>query len=310
MKALLVFSSVAVLALSTSVSAFLEKPAERSHHSAAANAKAGDRIHPGNAAEAGESCAGINFTRSLQYGAAERNVLDVAHSQFDDHSLPRPVVLFVAGESFTEPAASGGIAALLDQAMCLAARNNLVAVRMSYRLAPAHPWPAGARDVAAAVSWVRDNVDLFRGDRNAIVAIGYSVGAFHLASSLAHQELRVQNSVLAGVVLVSGLYRIGTHSSAAVKAYIGNDPRNYPGRSIFPGILFVNTPVLLAWSVHDPDHVLSESEELNRLICEARRGFCPRTAILQSQGSLTTVLDLLGEPILSLVREIEARGLP
>ena len=194
---------------------------------------------------------------------------------------------------------------------CVSLRNNdLVAVKMSYRLAPKYHWPAAAQDVAAAISWIKENIDLFGGDRNEVIAVGYSVGAFHLASSLAHPELRVENSALAGVVLISGLYRIGTHSSAPVKAYIGNDPAKYKERSIFPGILFTQSPILLAWSDKDIGHVVTESEELKSLICEARRGACPQHALLPSGGSLASVLEVLGEPIKSLISQIEARGLP
>ena len=255
------------------------------------------------------NCPDVSFARNLRYGPAEQNVLDVANAAATA-SHPRPVLLFVVGESFTEPAGSGASGALLAQAMCLAVRNNLVAVKMSYRLAPKHQWPAAAQDVAAAVSWIRDNADLFGGDRNQIIAIGYSVGAFHLASSLAHPELRVAHANLAGIVLLSGLYRIGTHSSPAVKAYIGNDPAKYKSRSIFPGILFANDPLLLAWSVQDSRQVVTESEELKALMCEARRGICPRHAVLQGGGSMVSVIDLLGEPVQSLIRQIEARGLP
>lgn len=256
------------------------------------------------------SCADVSFERNLRYGPAERNVLDVARKTDADNSRRRPVLLIVAGESFSEPAGSGASGALLAQAMCFAARHDLIAVKMSYRLAPKHRWPAAAQDVAAAVSWIKDNIDLFGGNRNEIVAIGYSVGAFHLASSLAHPELRIQNSGLAGVVLVSGLYRVGTHSSAQVKDYLGNDPAKFRKRSIFPGILFVESPILLAWSDKDIERVVRESEELKSLICEARRGACPQQALLQSGGSLASLIDVLGAPVQSLISQIEARGLP
>jgi len=262
-----------------------------------------------NEDRADNSCANSSFERNFRYGPAEPNVLDIVRTGGADSSRRHPVLLFVVGESFTEPAGSAASGAL-DQAMCLAAKNNLVAVRMSYRLAPKHHWPAAAQDVAAAVSWIKDNIDLFGGDRNEVIAVGYSVGAFHLASSLAHRELRVQNSALAGVVLISGLYRIGTHSSAPVKAYIGDDPAKYKERSIFPGILFTESPILLAWSEKDTDHVVTESEELKSLMCEARRGACPQHALLPSGGSLASVIEVLGEPIQSLISQIEARGLP
>src|SRR5690348_4388091 len=114
-----------------------------------------------------DACAGVSLSRSLKYGESERNVLDVATTA-DKGSAPRPVLLFVAGERFAEgddPGAADG--ALRDQAMCLAARSGTVGVTMSYRLAPADPWPAGARDVAAATSWIHQNIDLFGGDAQA-----------------------------------------------------------------------------------------------------------------------------------------------
>lgn len=256
------------------------------------------------------SCADALVERNLRYGPTELNVLDIVRKRSANSSRRHPVLLFVVGESFIDQAGAADSAALLEQAMCIAARNDLVAVRMSYRLAPKHHWPAAAQDVAAAVSWIKDNIDLFGGDRNEVIAVGYSVGAFHLASSLAHPELRVQNSVLAGVVLISGLYRVGTHSSAPVKSYIGDDPSKYKERSIFPGILFTESPMLLAWSVKDVGHVVTESEELKSLICEARRGACPQQALLPSGGSIASILEVLGDPIQSLISQIEARGLP
>jgi acetyl esterase/lipase len=265
---------------------------------------------PINADSTPYSCANATFERNFRYGPDEPNVLDIVRKEGFDSSQRRPVLLFVVGESFTESAGPAAYGALLDQAMCLAASNDLVAVRMSYRLAPNHHWPAAAQDVAAAISWIKENIDLFGGDRNEVIAVGYSVGAFHVASSLAHPELRVRNSVLAGVVLVSGLYRIGTHSSAAVKAYIGDDPAKYKERSIFPGILFTESPILLAWSDKDVGHVVTESEELKSLICEARRGACPQHALLPSGGSIASILEVLGEPMKSLISQIEARGLP
>lgn len=276
----------------------------------ARSAATANDLAQGRGAAARAECADVVLTTGLRYGEAELNVLDVASAAGTAVSHPRPVLLFVANESFTEPAGSGRAGPLLDQAMCLAARNNLVAVKLSHRLAPKHKWPAAAQDVAAAVAWITENIDLFGGDRNQIIAIGYAVGAFHLASSLAHPELRMAHANLAGIVLLSGLYRVGTHSSEAVKAYIGNDPATYRHRSIFPGILFANDPLLLAWSMRDSRHVVAESEELNALICEARRGICPRHAVLAGDGSTAALIDVLGEPVQSLIRQIEARGLP
>lgn len=109
-----------------------------------------------------------------------------------------------------------------DAAMCFAARHGMVGVRMSYRLAPANPWPAGTRDVAAATSWLHQNVDLFGGNRDEIVAVGYCVGAFHLASLLAHPEFQIADSDVDAAVLVSGIYRASADANAQEKSYFGD----------------------------------------------------------------------------------------
>src|ERR1700744_894999 len=62
------------------------------------------------------SCAHVAFTRGLQYGETDLNVLDVATGEAQPAS-PRPVLLFVAGESFSGESAAPDIAGpLQDQA--------------------------------------------------------------------------------------------------------------------------------------------------------------------------------------------------
>lgn len=260
-------------------------------------------------------CERVSFTRNLKYGDSDLNVLDVATADVRDTS-PRPVLLFVAGESFAgdsgTPDAAG---ALQDAAMCFAARNGMVGVKATYRPAPANPWPAGARDVAAATSWIHQNIDLFGGSRDEIVAIGYSVGAFHVASLLAHPEFQQHDSDVAAVVLVSGIYHSSADASATEKSYFGADPSKYDERSVFPGILNVETPILLAWSALDPPRLVAQGEKLKELLCNSA-AHCPRTKVLRSRDGLPSVFGLdgsgegLAEPTLALVRQIEARGLP
>src|SRR5258705_9535800 len=147
-----------------------------------------------------QSCERVSFSRSLKYGEDDLNVLDVATVTSQDSPQPasRPVLLFVAGESFAGESGAPDIAGTLqDAAVCFAARHGMVGVKMTYRLAPANPWPAGARDVAAAASWVRQNIDLFGGNPEEIVAVGYSVGAFHVASFLGHPEFQARDSNVA-----------------------------------------------------------------------------------------------------------------
>jgi len=267
------------------------------------------------APDASKSCEGVTFSRNLKYRDNDQTVLDVATADVQA-AVTRPVLLFVAGETF---AGENGIpdftGPLQDAAMCFAARNGMVGVRMAYQLAPANPWPGGARDVATAISWIRDNIDLFQGNPQQIVAIGYSVGASHVASYLAHPELQVRGHGVAGVVLVSGIYRADPDASDAEKAYFGDDASKYEERSAFPGIAHVEMPVLLAWSVLDPPRLVVQGEKLKQFLCSVP-AHCPRTRLLESRDGLSSVFtpDIssggLAESTLELVRVIEARGLP
>ncbi|HWX56896.1 alpha/beta hydrolase [Bradyrhizobium sp.] len=258
------------------------------------------------------ACAGVTLSRGVKYGDSERNVLDVA-TAVDKAQGPRPVLLFVAGESFADDGGATA-AALRDQALCLAAQNGLVSVTMTYRLAPADPWPAGARDVAAAISWIHQNIDLFGGDTQAIVAVGYSVGAFHLASLLAHKELQNTDSNIAGAILISGIYRSDHDANDGERSYFGTDANKYDARSAFPGILQVDAPIVLAWSSADPAPLVAQSEKLKQWLCNA--GHCPRTAVLTSRFSAEAVfgLDSAGESLAGrtqqLISQIQTRGLP
>jgi acetyl esterase/lipase len=259
-----------------------------------------------------DACAGLSLTRGLKYGDSEQNYIDVATSG-KAGSPQRPVLLFVAGESFTNDGTSGD-RTIRDQAMCLAAKNGLVGVAMSYRRAPANLWPAGAKDVAAALSWIHRNVDLYNGDRHEIVVVGYAVGAFHVASFLAHKEFQDVDSNVAGVVLVSGIYRPGPDSGAGERTYLDIDASKYDTRSPLPGLTAVQVPIVLAWSTADPPRLVTQGEKLNDFLCSA--GHCPRTVVLTSHDSPASIFETngakasLADKTRQLISQVEARGLP
>jgi len=97
--------------------------------------------------------ADVSVTSDERYGPHERQRLDVFRPRL---GARLPVLLFVHGGGF-----AGGDKALPGTPFhgnvgIWAARHGLLGVVMTYRLAPGHPWPAGAEDVGAAVRWVRD----------------------------------------------------------------------------------------------------------------------------------------------------------
>jgi acetyl esterase/lipase len=260
-----------------------------------------------------ETCKDVSFTRNVKYGDSDQNVLDVAIAG-NAPGESRPVLLFVAGQHFTSDGAPPTPDPMEDEAMCLAAHHGMVGVKVNYRLAPANPWPAGARDVSAAISWVHQNADLFKGDAEAIIAVGWSVGAFHLASYLAHPEFQEADNYVAGTVLVSGIYRPDTEIGDGAKSYFGADSSKYDERSAFPGILKIEDPIVLAWSTADPPHLVAQAETLKDRLCHA--GHCPRIAVLKDRDSPASIfgLDGTGESLADrtqqLLSQVQARGLP
>ncbi|HTC97628.1 MAG TPA: alpha/beta hydrolase fold domain-containing protein [Bradyrhizobium sp.] len=267
-----------------------------------------DNAAPNDAA----SCDGVTFTRNLKYGDHQLNVLDVATAQ--TAGAKRPVIVFVAGDSFSSDGKTSVASPLVEQAMCFAGHNGLVAFSMSYRLAPAAPWPAGARDVAAAISWVHENADLFGGNKDEIIPVGYAAGAFHLASFLAHSEFQESDSRIAGAVLVSGIYRPDSDPSEGEKSYFGSDTSKYDGESALSGLTKIDVPLVVAWSSADAKRFIVQGEKLKDILCGA--GHCPRSALLSKASSPASVFDLDGtsadlhDRLRQLIGQIDARGLP
>jgi len=260
-----------------------------------------------------ETCKNVTFTRNVKYGDSDQNVLNVATTE-NATGEARPVLTFVAGQSFASDGDPPAANQIDDEALCLAARHGMVGVKVNYRLAPANAWPAGAKDVSAEISWVHQNADLFKGDARAIIAVGWSVGAFHLATYLAHKEFQEADNYIAGTVLVSGIYRADAEIGEAAKSYFGTDASKYDERSAFPGILKIEDPIVLAWSTDDPPHLVAQAASLKDKLCGA--GHCPRIAVLKERDSPASVFgldgtgDSLAERTRQLLSQIEARGLP
>ena len=85
--------------------------------------KAGLVEETNSSAHSGDDvCSGLSLSRGLEYTESSQNLLNVATGD-QKGATPRPVLLFVAGESFTEEGTPADWA-MRDRAMCLAARNG------------------------------------------------------------------------------------------------------------------------------------------------------------------------------------------
>src|SRR5262249_17050898 len=92
---------------------------------------------------------------------------------------PTPCVVFVHGGGW----AGGDPSQAAGNGMHFA-RRGIATVSISYRLAPAHRFPACLDDVRPRLRWVRAHADEFGVDPERLVLMGLSAGA-HLAM-LAH----------------------------------------------------------------------------------------------------------------------------
>ncbi len=183
-----------------------------------------------------EPYAGVTIARDEKYGADPRNRLDVFRPAKAE-ATARPILIFVHGGAFTGGDKHPPGNPFYDNIMLWAVANGMVGVNITYRLAPEHPYPAGAEDVAMAVQWTLENANRFGGDPRRIFLMGHSAGATHVATYVAHPEFnKVKGGGLAGAILVSGLYELTPDTDGPPqRAYFGGDMAKWPERSSLSG---------------------------------------------------------------------------
>jgi acetyl esterase/lipase len=212
-----------------------------------------------------EPYAWLEVARDLKYGSHERHALDVFTTR--DARQGKPVVVFVHGGGFARGAKRTEGTPFYDNIGLWAVGQKLVGVTMNYRLAPESTWPSGIEDLTAAVAWLKANVARFGGDPNKIVLWGHSAGAAHVADYVANAAKRGVDAGIAGAVLTSGFYDLGTEVSVW-KVYYGEDVATYAERSSLPGLVATGVPLLVTDAELDPDLFRTETDKL----VAARRG--------------------------------------
>ncbi len=196
--------------------------------------------------------AGIACRKDIAYGPHARQVLDVFTPQA---ASSRPVVAFVHGGAFVrgQKDMSDGI---YSNVLWYFARHGFVGVNIEYRHAPEAPYPAGAADVSAAVSWIGSNIAAFGGDPSRIVLIGHSAGGTHVAGYMLDPGVgQTPDAGVKGMVLISGRLRADTRrenpNAANVAAYFGPDPGLFDARSPVTHAARCAVPVFIAIAEHE-----------------------------------------------------------
>jgi len=231
--------------------------------------------------------------RDCAYGPHERHRLDL-FIPVAPAARPRPVLVFVHGGGFVAGDKGGPDDAFFNNIGSWAADQGFVAVTLTYRLAPAAPWPAGIEDLERAMAWLQAQLPAHGGDPAHIVLMGQSAGAVHVAGYIASRGSR-RPSQIAAAVMVSGLYDLTTLAhSPREHAYFGTDASRFVEQSPLPGLLRSELPCLYVVAELDPPSFQAQAAQLVRDHLAAR-GQWPRMQYLSGHNHLSTVMQI-GSP--------------
>jgi acetyl esterase/lipase len=247
------------------------------------------------------------ISRDLTYGAHERHRLDVFSTAGRREA---PVLVFVHGGGFVMGDKRAPGLPFYDNIGEFSVTSGFVGVTMTYRLAPAHPWPAGSEDVAAAVRWLRANITAHGGDPQRIFLIGQSAGAVHVAGYVTSPSLHEGGDIgVAGAMLISGSYDVARADANQFHlAYYGNEPEKWAAASTLGGLVATAVPLLFSVSEFDGADFQTQAALLTAAFTQTRKRF-PRMHWLAGHNHLSPVLavgssvDTLGP----LIREFIAR---
>lgn len=252
------------------------------------------------------------ITRDCTYGPDERHRLDV-FTCAARRNAPAPVLVFVHGGGFVMGDKRTPDTPFYDNVGDFAVRAGLVGVTMTYRLAPANPWPAGTEDVAQALKWLRANVAEYGGDPERIFLMGQSAGAVHVAGYVAHANFqREEWSSVAGALLISGIYDVAAAEANPFHiAYYGEDRSAWPACSTLEGLVHTALPLFFSVSEFDAADFQKQAAQLVGEYAWARGEF-PRMHWLAGHNHLSPVLaigspgETLGPRVLDFVQAASA----
>lgn len=126
---------------------------------------------------------GVRFEQDIAYGTDPRNLLDLCTSGTVQPGDKRDILVFLHGGGFVRGDKKLPDSPYHDNVALWVARNGMIGVNMTYRLAPEHMYPSGIEDVAAVVQWLHQNAESYEGDADRIFLFGSSAGAIHIAYS-------------------------------------------------------------------------------------------------------------------------------
>ena len=255
------------------------------------------------ALHAGASFNGLSITRDVAYGPHERHVLDVVRSMITVGA--RPVVVFVHGGGFRLGQKSAPDLFYYDNVMRWVAANDMVGVNINYRLGPEFQWPSGIEDLSRVINWLQQNIVDYGGDPEEVFFWGHSAGAAHVGDYLADRTGKGESHGIAGAILTSGFYELGSEVSIW-NAYYGDDVSTYPERSALERLAAADLPLFINDAELDAETFQPESRKL----VDARRAagtpveylHLPAHSHISELYAVGTDDKSLSDPVLSFIR--------
>ncbi|MBI3244919.1 MAG: alpha/beta hydrolase [Deltaproteobacteria bacterium] len=252
---------------------------------------------------------GVHVIPDLSYGPEDRQKLDLYRPEGKSGV---PMVVFLHGGAYVRGERNINTEVYANVATYFA-RQGLLGVNATYRLAPSAQWPAAAEDVGALVKWLKTNGSIYGGDAQRIYLIGHSAGATHVATYAYIGSLQpTEGPGIAGIVLMSGRYRIDPKpddpSLTNVQAYFGTDTAQYTARSPINHVKNAAVlPTFLVIAEYDSPDLDVQGVLLFAALCERDR-VCPRFTRMERHNHLSMVYqfntddDALGREILEFIR--------
>ena len=188
----------------------------------------------------------ISAKKDIPYGSHGMQLLDVHLADGGGDDLTS--VLFFHGGGFVGGHKNVAGDILYGNVATYFAKHGMIGVNATYRLAPDHPWPAGADDAGAAPSWAWDNISEFGGNPDRIVVMGQSAGATHVATHAFRSDIHGAGGPgCAGIILMSGIYHLGDGPMAPnYVAYHGKRAPDYAGKVVQGKIDGAKCPVFIS----------------------------------------------------------------
>jgi acetyl esterase len=252
---------------------------------------------------------GIEVTRDVSYGPHARHKLDVFKPK---GAKNMPVLVFLHGGAYV-----AGDRNVTDEIYANVplyfARNGMLGVNATYRLAPEAKWPAAAEDVKSIVQWIKANAAQYGGDPGRIYLVGHSAGATHVATYLFHKDIRPQGKPeVAGAVLMSGRYHFDPHPKdpnlANFQAYFGTDRSRYADMSPITHVKDAPAvPLFVVVAEYDNPDLDTQGALLLAEFCKRDRA-CPKFTRMEHHNHLSMVYqfntkdELMGREILAFIK--------